>query len=91
MAERKIIQAKIKKCPFCGGVDTFTVVYYPADGEVRFRDRYAVLCDYRKGGCGAESGHWHSPEEAILMWNTRRRKYRDDGAGDHRMDSGKWG
>lgn len=73
------MQAKVKNCPFCGGRECLRMVCYPADGEKRFRDRYAVLCHYSEGGCWAESGHFHSPEEAIVMWNMRRRKYRDDG------------
>lgn len=69
---------KLRPCPFCGNV-TPRVKYYKADGERLFIGRYAVLCDYRTGGCGAESGWYHSPEEAAAMWNQRRRKWKYDG------------
>jgi len=69
------VKSRLKPCPFCGyrGVD---IRVYEADGKERFTNKYAVLCDYRLGGCGAESGHYRTPEEAIIMWNQRRRRWR---------------
>lgn len=66
----------IRRCPFCGNKNV-TVRYYKADGEKLMRDRYAVLCSWNEGGCGAESGWYHSPEEAIVMWNQRKRGSRE--------------
>lgn len=57
----------LKKCPFCGGEGTVIV----RKGKDGWRDRYAVLCDYNHGGCGAESGWYHYEEEAIESWNRR--------------------
>lgn len=68
---------KLKKCPFCGKPEP-TVRCYPADGVKLFRNRYSVVCDYRVGGCGAESGWYHSPEEAAAMWNQRKRRWKND-------------
>ena len=65
---------KLKRCPFCGNPNP-KMRLYKADGKERFRDRYAVLCKYDDGGCGAESGWYHCPEEAAAMWNQRRRRF----------------
>lgn len=59
----------LKKCPFCGGEEPVTVII--RKGKDGWRDRYAVLCDYDYGGCGAESGWYHYEEEAIEAWNRR--------------------
>lgn len=65
----------VKNCPFCGSV-SLQLVTHKADDVHFFRDKYSVLCDYRLGGCGAESGIYPNKEEAIAMWNQRRRKWR---------------
>jgi len=67
-------KVKLKKCPFCGNPNV-NIRLYKADGVKLFLDRYAVICDYGKGGCGTESGWYHSPEEAAAMWNQRKRRY----------------
>ena len=63
-----------RPCPFCGNPD---VTLRRKAGEDGFRDRYYVLCDYDLGGCGAEGGWRHRPEEAVWCWNERRRVYRE--------------
>ena len=60
---------KLRACPFCGREDPVTLVRY--EGPDGFRDRFAVLCDYREGGCGAEGPWYHDPEEAAEAWNRR--------------------
>lgn len=62
--------SEIKQCPFCGN-DSPTVRIY--EGKNGWRNRYAVLCRYDEGGCGAESGLYHSREEAVEAWNTREK------------------
>ena len=57
----------LKKCPFCGNEPTIRIF----KGKDGWRDRYAVLCRYDDGGCGAESGLYHYEEEAIEAWNRR--------------------
>ena len=57
----------MKPCPFCGKEPTLTTY----EGKDGWRDRYGVLCRYDEGGCGAESGLYHSKEEAIDCWNRR--------------------
>ena len=57
----------LKPCPFCGGEATIRILR----GKDGWRDRYAVLCRYDEGGCGAESGLYHYEEEAIEAWNRR--------------------
>ena len=67
-------ESRLKRCPFCGNPNV-RIVKYAADGHKRFTDRYAVLCDYTYNGCGSESGHWKSAEEAVVAWNERKRKW----------------
>ena len=57
----------LKPCPFCGSEPTIRIFR----GKDGWRDRYAVLCRYDEGGCGAESGLYHYEEEAIEAWNRR--------------------
>ena len=60
---------KILFCPHCSSptAPRITII----EGKDGFRHRYAVLCDYENGGCGAEGGYRHSEEEAIAVWNER--------------------
>ena len=60
-------EIRLKKCPFCGTEPTEIV----RKGKDGWRDRFAVLCDYEHGGCGAESGWYHYREEAADAWNRR--------------------
>ena len=69
--EKKI---RLKACPFCANPN-LRIVRHNADGRQRFTDRFAVLCDWMDGGCGAEGGHYYSPEEAAERWNQRKRKW----------------
>ena len=48
-------ETKLLPCPFCGGEPTIRMF----KGKDGWRDRYAVLCRYDEGGCGAESGLYH--------------------------------
>lgn len=57
----------LKPCPFCGSKPTIRIFR----GKDGWRDRYAVLCRYDEGGCGAESGLYHYEDEAIEAWNRR--------------------
>lgn len=66
---------KLKSCPFCGFRRPIIRTYKGKNG---FRDRYAVLCDYNNGGCGAESGHYHYISEACDRWNERAYENRFD-------------
>lgn len=56
-------------CPFCG--ETESVRMMIRKGKDGWRDRYFVRCEYDSGGCGAESGWYHSEEEAADSWNRR--------------------
>ena len=66
--EDLIVEEYLKSCPHCGFEKPHARKYA---GEDDFPDKYAILCDYRDGGCGAESGHYHTLMEATLMWNKR--------------------
>ena len=63
-----VVNEYLKPCPHCGFEKLHARKY---TGENDFPDKYAILCDYSEGGCGAESGHYHTLLEAILMWNKR--------------------
>ena len=65
----KKVEYKLKPCPFCGTEPTIIV----RCGKDGWRDRYAVLCDYEHGGCGAESGWYHYESEAVEAWNRRHK------------------
>ena len=61
------MMSDLKPCPFCGSEPTIRIFR----GKDGWRDRYAVLCRYDEGGCGAESGLYHYESEAIKAWNRR--------------------
>ena len=65
----------IKPCPFCGNKDLAFVNYSPQENEVYiyFVKRFAIHCRYtgEAQGCGTESGHYKSKDEAIEAWNKR--------------------
>lgn len=58
----------LRRCPFCG-YDSPTITI--CKGKDGWRDRYTVICRYDEGGCGAESGMYHSEVEAVEAWNKR--------------------
>lgn len=58
----------VEPCPHCGNTELVGRCYSGQDG---FRDRFAILCHYGNGGCGAESGHFHTWVEAVENWNRR--------------------
>ena len=59
---------KLKPCPFCGNPNP---VYWNYTEEY-FTERWAVLCYYPDGGCGAEGSRQKSKEEAAAAWNERK-------------------
>ena len=60
---------QLKCCPFCGQKEALNII--TRLGKDGWRDRYCVQCSYDHGGCGAESGHYHSIKEALDAWNKR--------------------
>lgn len=69
------MREELKSCPCCGSTDLLIKEYPVQKNEVftYFSKRYAVLCVYTgdEKGCGLESGHFKSENEAVLYWNTR--------------------
>lgn len=59
---------QLSPCPHCGNTQLVGRQYPGKDG---FLDQFAILCHYGNGGCGAESGHYHTLEEAMSNWNKR--------------------
>lgn len=76
---------KLEPCPCCGNAQVRIVVYPKQTNEtyIYFTDRFAVQCEYTgdNQGCGLESGHFKSKEEAVDNWNWRPDdwKYVSDG------------
>jgi hypothetical protein len=63
---------ELKKCPFCGSVNVFIFRHVKDTKPYEYwSDRFTVLCSYEDGGCGCESGHYKSIEEAIASWDRR--------------------
>lgn len=60
----------LKLCPFCGRTKFVRVRSYLNTHTFEIEE-YAVVCDHRRGGCGSESGHYSSPEDAVKYWNMR--------------------
>lgn len=70
---------ELKPCPFCGSTEA---VGYTGCKEVEACDNCldcgytpslgdCVVCNVKKGGCGASSGFATSKEEAAEKWNRR--------------------
>jgi Lar family restriction alleviation protein len=68
----------IKPCPHCGGTNIECLSNYEIE-EYEQEDinsdphgvSYTVVCNVRKGGCGATGGFADSKEDAIEKWNCR--------------------
>lgn len=51
---------KLIPCPFCGQVKALEIA-----------GRYSIVCNSKKGGCGATSGSYRTEKELIENWNKR--------------------
>jgi hypothetical protein len=65
----------LQNCPFCGESEANYVIGLHKDDERGERTKspvtYAVVCDYRAGGCGASSGFYEDSTMAVKRWNMR--------------------
>lgn len=64
-----------KPCPFCGksvaNLQTLTE-HMAEDGEVNVQDeRYRVICNFNKNGCGSSTGWRREARDAVNLWNGR--------------------
>jgi hypothetical protein len=78
-----ISKIELKPCPFCGNKTLkFAVVNNSNDcgnhdtdacpcKDVEQCGFIYVVCVAQKGGCGASSGYYDTPEEAVQAWNRR--------------------
>lgn len=70
-------KSKLLKCPFCGGTNIIVTNCRELEECKNFEEceddnpYFAIVCNIRKGGCGASSGYYEHEEEAIEAWNRR--------------------
>lgn len=67
------ITYQLQRCPFCG-MEVAEVWTASEAQEIPFdeeRERYTIVCDWSKRGCGATCGFHESVSEAVKRWNTR--------------------
>lgn len=67
---------KIGNCPFCGK-DVATIANCQEMKECESMGSckshyFLVVCTFSRGGCGASSGYFPTPEEAAEAWNQRK-------------------
>lgn len=62
---------ELKPCPFCGGLESLRIKIYPNKDTFEI-EQYAIVCDHVHGGCGSESGHYKTAENAVKFWNQRQ-------------------
>lgn len=67
---------RLQNCPFCGESEHKSVVGLVTDCAIEGRttgdsEYFAVVCDYRAGGCGASGGYNVDPDKAVAKWNKR--------------------
>ena len=65
-------EEQLKPCPFCGEKEPVRLMVRL--GKDGWRDRFYILCEYDSGGCGSQSGWYHTPNAAIDSWNIRNWK-----------------
>lgn len=63
-------------CPFCGkevaGILSQTEMMDEAGVEpFEHAERYTIVCDFTRRGCGATCGFHDTEEDAINRWNSR--------------------
>ena len=65
----------LKKCPFCGMevAEVWSDKMKAEDEGRQFfgTERFTVVCNFNKRGCGATCGYHDSVTMAIDKWNTR--------------------
>lgn len=70
-------------CPFCGGRNAYVLERKGRNGNKNNKTSYAVICDYKKGGCGANGGRRKTALEAKIVWNQRVHLVRTDEGEKH--------
>ena len=66
-------------CPFCGKdvaiVANVAELEHMDEGDPHYDralHKYAAVCNFTAGGCGASTGMWYdSPKAAVKGWNRR--------------------
>lgn len=75
---KNINKIELKPCPFCGGqnidLDSCKGLEERENYEACGAQYDAIVCNWKKGGCGASSGYYPKLEKAIEAWNSRAEK-----------------
>ena len=65
-------RVQLLRCPFCGKDVTTMISQTDLFGFGEdLADRFTVVCDMDKGGCGASCGFTWSKTRAANKWNSR--------------------
>ena len=66
----------LKECPFCG-MDVAEMYSTKEDFEMSFGkefdgvNKFTIVCNFNRNGCGATCGYHDTIDEAVSRWNTR--------------------
>ena len=67
---------QLQRCPFCG-MDVQELYSVKQDFEDSFGqqfngvNKFTVVCDFTRKGCGATCGYHDTVQQAVSRWNTR--------------------
>jgi hypothetical protein len=70
-------ESELKNCPFCGNTNIKLTNCRELEECANFEacdidiPYFAYVCGINSGGCGASSGYYEHPEEALEAWNRR--------------------
>lgn len=67
---------QLQRCPFCG-MDVAEMYSTKEDFEMSFGkefdgvNKFTIVCNFNRNGCGATCGYHDTIDEAVSRWNTR--------------------
>ena len=62
---------QLQRCPFCGMDVAAIWTQSERDEDFVEPERYTIVCDFEKKGCGATCGFQETIAKAVSRWNTR--------------------
>ena len=66
----------LQRCPFCGMevAEVYSTKQYYEDyfvKEFNGVNKFTIICNFNRHGCGANCGYHDSIADAVARWNTR--------------------